>query len=222
MKVGTSRCVHTIADVLLTDHEHLLHAFHLRQSFNVKLFSQLLQKLVTELQKIKKLVASSELGENEIFTTGVRCLLPILRQYSSWLLAEVPLLGSLNTKAKVPTASSFQVALAGQVQELWLVYVDALAALASTYPLKGGTTLKYLLAEDEDALGFKPFTNNLLVNKSRFLDEAGSIRPRCSDTNARNQEPEEEMLHRVRGIVKEGMAIAKSMVSSLNRGNFAA
>ncbi len=214
--VSTPESVGTAADTLRTEDQGSLHAFLLLQSFNVKLFTQLLKIVTMESQKVKKLVASSEMGENEILTPRVRCLLPLLRQYSSWLMVEVPLLASLSTQAEGPRGSVFQPELAGTVQVLWSGYVDALAALASTYPLKGGDTLIYLLAEDEDTLAFKPFAGDSLAYKSRYLDGNGKIKARFTDANVQKQDPKDEMMHRVRGIVKDGMTIAKSMVSHVS------
>jgi hypothetical protein len=179
-------------------------------SFNVKLLSQLLQAITTELRRIKKLVASSELDENEKLTPKVRHLLPLLRQYSSWLLTDIPNL--VDAQINYSKTSPLEVALVANIQELWQNYAEMLDLLAPIYQLRGERQLQYLLAEDEDALGFKPFADEY-VSRSRYFDDFGKPKPRYTDPNVQREEPTEEMLHRIRGIVKDGITIAKSTVS---------
>lgn len=180
-------------------------------SFNVKLFSQLLQVFATELQRIKKLVASSQMEEDEKLTPAVRHLLPLLRQYSSWLLADTPELVDAQTDHSKAYPS--REALAGDIQRLWQGYVEMLDLLALTYSPKDLKELEYLLAEDEDALGFKPFADES-VRKSRYLDDTGKPKPLYTDPIIQRRGPRDEMLHRIRGLLKDGMTIAKSTVST--------
>lgn len=203
-------CLHKPTSLSCAADQGSLRAFHSLQSFNIKLASQLLRVLTVELQRIKKLVESSEMEDNNKLTPIVRCLLPMLRQYSSWLVAEVPFLVMLDAQAKDLEASSFQSRSAGIIQDLWLLYVDALATLSMIYPLKGGKKLKYLLAEDEETIAFQPFASDLV--RTRYLDAAGEIKARSTDPGVAKEEPAEEMLHRVRQIVKDGITIAKTMV----------
>ena len=188
-----------------------LKSFHLLQSFNIKLASQLLEVLGAELRRIKKLIDSDEMDDSAKLTPVIRCLLPVLRQYSSWLLAEVPLLVILDAQAKDVESRIGQSKVADSTQALWRIYVSALAALATIYPLKGGKRLNYLLAEDEDTIAFKPFADDLV--QSRYLNEAGKFKERSTDPRVSKNDPEEEMLHRVRQIVRDGLIIAKNTVS---------
>lgn len=186
-----------------------LHAFHSFQSFNIKLVSQLLRVLIVELQRIKKLIESSEMDQADKVTPILRSMLPMLRHYSSWLVAEVPLLVDLKSQAKDTEPPS---GLAVIVQDLWRIYVDALAALAMTYSVKKGSKkLNYLLAEDEDTVAFKPFADEAV--RTRHLTKAGDIKSRPTDPHIVREEPAEEMLHRVRHIVKDGITIATTEVS---------
>jgi hypothetical protein len=204
-------CQRNDPDSSCAEYQFSLQAFHFFQSFNIKLASQLLRVLVAELQRIQKLIQSSEMEGTDKLTPMVRCLLPVLRQYSSWLLAEIPFLVILDSKAQDTKAPSVQSNLAGITQDLWKVYVDALAALATTYPVKGGKRINYLLAEDEETIAFKPFADDLV--RTRYLNEAGEIKARSTNPLIIKEEPAEEMLHRVRQIVKDGVNIAKYPVS---------
>ena len=194
-----------------SQHSFSLESFHLLQSFNIKVASQLLEVLGAELHRIEKLIESNEMDDSKKLTPVVRCLLPVLRQYSSWLLAEVPFLVILDAQAKVVESRIGQPKAADSIQALWRIYVSALAALATIYPLKGGKKLNYLLAEDEDTIAFKPFADDLV--RSRYLNEAGKLKARSTDQCVSKDDPVEEMLHRVRQIVRDGLIIAKSTVS---------
>ena len=178
-----------------------LESFHLLQSFNIKVASH----------RIEKLIESNEIHDSEKLTPVVRCLLPVLRQYSSWLLAEVPFLVILDAQAKAVETCIGQPEAANSIQALWRIYVSALAALATIYPLKGDKKLNYLLAEDEDTIAFKPFADDLV--RSRYLNEAGKLKARSTDQCISKDDPVEEMLHRVRQIVRDGLIIAKNTVS---------
>lgn len=196
--------------------EHLrsLHAFRSLQAFNIKLVIQLLRVLVFELQRIKKLIESSELDPADKVTPIVRCLLPILRQYSSWLLAEVPLLVNSDPQASGTQVPPLQPDMVGIVQDLWRTYVDALATLALTYSVRAGSkSLNYLLGEDEDTIGFKPFASDI-VQMRYLITASGKLKARSTDSQIVKEEPGEEMLYRARQLVKEGITIAKATVST--------
>jgi hypothetical protein len=204
-----NECNHTCIECLTS-----LHAYHSLQAFNIKLVSQLLRVLVAELQRIKKLIESSEMDSADKLTPIVRCLLPILRQYSSWLLAEVPFLVNSNPQALGVQLPKVQLHIVEIVQDLWRIYVDALAALALTYVVKSGSkSLNYLLREDEDTIGFKPFASGIV--QTRYLNTgSGKLKARSTGPQIVKEDPSEEMLYRARQLVKEGITIAKANVST--------
>ncbi|PGH23413.1 hypothetical protein AJ80_02523 [Polytolypa hystricis UAMH7299] len=155
------------------------------QRLNVKMFFTLLQLLLAELE-------CSVGAESETVTAVARCILPVLRQYSSWLLYN-----SAHLASEVKDS-----ALHVQINELWKIYASTLSLLASSYDVVNLPDIEYLLKEDEDTLGFTPLSNE--ATSGRYLDEQGSRKPRSNDVT-KNYPVNAEMLFRIREFVIDGL-----------------
>ena len=172
------------------------------------MFFTLLDLLQSELERYTA---------NEAFTNGsprightkfgpakisavARRVLPALRQYSSWLLAN----------ASILVATNGDEALNVQLNELWRVYAKTLTLLASIFSVDELqlVALNYLLDEDESTLGFSPF-NHEIVRRRYFKDGGTSQKPRHHDRDSgvQRQHPNKEMLGRVRDLLTDGMTI---------------
>jgi len=124
-----------------------------------------------------------------------RRILPHLRLYSAWFLSNVHLL-------LLGATDSLSI----QVQELWQVYAEALSLLVATFPVLKLPELSYLLEEDQDTLSFTPFSD--LVREQRYKNADGTIKSVASD----KRDPELEMLHRIRDLVKDGAYLCRHRV----------
>jgi hypothetical protein len=153
---------------------------------NVKTFFTLLQVLLAELE------CSAVANESAKVTVVAQCILPSLRHYSSWLLANS---GSLVSETK-------DTQLYVQIKEFWKIYANTLTLLTSTFDVAGLPELDYLLDEDEDTLGFGPFVNEITLR--RYVNEQGCLKPRSYDVVKRCHH-DVEMLFRIREFVIDGL-----------------
>jgi hypothetical protein len=173
--------------------------------FNVKTFFTLLQILQLELEKL--VVDESKQGQKVGRMTAVtRRVLPGLRHYSSWLAGNISIL----------TAQVGDGSLNVQIKELWKVYATGLTLLAATFPVETlSCSAEYLLEEDEDTIGFKPFNDDDSNSvKRRYYRPNSSLRkPRMHDRGIERRHPNEEMLSRVRDFLTDGLELAVSRVS---------
>lgn len=190
-----------------------LQSFTSLQRLNVGLFSTLLQVLQTELeQKVGEEaigngsheVEQPECGPAKLSALS-RQILPGLRQYSSWLLINAPVL----------MANSRDDALNVQLQELWRAYATILTLLVSIFPREElyEAGLDYMLDDDETTLGFLPFKDDC-VQRRYFKDDGTSQKPRYhdSESSVQRHHPYKEMLGRVRDLLTDGMIIQKRTV----------
>ena len=136
-----------------------------------------------------------------------RRILPALRQYSSWLVSNAALL----------VAEVGDTSLNVQIKELWKIYASTLTLLAATFPVSELPSIEYLLEEDVDTLGFKPFTNDSTW-KRYYHDERREKRDRkakWNDCGVERHHPNVEMLGRIRDFLVDGLTLATNEVSCL-------
>ncbi|KAI9836318.1 MAG: hypothetical protein M1838_005083, partial [Thelocarpon superellum] len=153
---------------------------------NVKTFFALLQVLNGEVQ-------TGEMADK--ISSVTRRILPGLRHCSTWLVANSALLA-----AQVGDNS-----LNVQIKEMWRMYASSLTLLAATFAAETLPAAEYLLEEDEDTLGFKPFDTN--ATKSRYY-VGDKKKPRSYDVRVKRHHPNVEMLVRVRDFLTDGVELA--------------
>lgn len=143
----------------------------------------------------------------EKVTAVARRILPALRHYSSWLVSNAALL----------VAEVGDTSLNVQIKELWKIYANTLTLLAATFPVSDLPNIEYLLEEDVDTVGFKPFTNDRTW-KRYFNDEKQEPRdrkPKWNDRGVERHHPNIEMLGRIRDFLIDGLTLATDEVYSL-------
>lgn len=172
--------------------ENMGNAQYSFQRMNVKVFFTLLRLLFAEIE-------SSVSSESEKITPVTKCVLPVLRQYSSWLLSNSDKL----------TSETKDTQLYVQIKELWKLYASTLSLLIVTFEVAELPDVNYLLHEDEEILGFNPLINSMTVR--RYLDEKGTRKPRSSDVSKRG-DAKIEMLYRIREIVLDGLDLVINKV----------
>jgi len=187
-------------------------AFFFFQRLNVKTFFTFLQILQPELERFA--TEESTTGDAngpsnglEKVTAVASRILPALRHYSSWLVSNAALL----------IAEVGDTSLNVQIKELWKIYANTLTLLAATFPVSELPNIDYLLEEDVDTLGFKPFTNDRTW-KRYFHDERQESRDRKSKWNDRGvgrHHPNVEMLGRIRDFLVDGLTLATDEVCYL-------
>ena len=168
--------------------------------FNVKTFVTLLEALHGELERVtggraKLGACSDEKGMSLALTALVRRLLPAVRVYTSWLAASACLL--------VPELGD--AALTSELKSLWTAYAKALTALVSAFPVQDLPSVGYLLEEDADTVGFKPFENK--IARRWIHGDGGRRKPRRHDPAVDVLGPDTEMLARVRDILTDALQI---------------
>lgn len=139
---------------------------------------------------------------SEKITVVARRVLPGLRQYSSWLTCNSGLL----------VAQVGDTAINVQVKELWKTYANTLTLIAATFSASDLPAIEYLLEEDEDTLGFKPFELDS-VQKRYANQETGVFKPLFHAESVKRQHPNLEMLGRIRDFLTDGLLLALDEVS---------
>ncbi len=131
-------------------------------------------------------------------TAITRRILPALRQYSTWLVTEAPIL-----VAKHASSTSIYV------KELWKMYADVLTGLATYFPVAELPVLNYLQQEDQVTVGFKPLRDpDISPQANLYIDQEGSLKARSTDPGVELSDPSIEMLARVRDILLCGVSLA--------------
>ncbi|KAI9791975.1 MAG: hypothetical protein M1816_003244 [Peltula sp. TS41687] len=167
---------------------------------NVKTFTSLLQILQMELDRpVTNDNRSHDKNggdtKTEKIKPGTRRVLPGLRNYSSWLVSNSALL----------VAGVGDESLCVQIKEMWRTYATSLTLLAATFPAVELPLNTYLLEEDVDTLGFKPFTVDRV--RRRYQSDGGQRKPRYYDAGINRNDEDTEMLGRVREILTEGLEL---------------
>ena len=185
------------------DSPELLQSFLFFQRLNVKTMFTLLQVLQPELECLAS--AEDELATDNTEPIGLdqisavaRRVLPGLRHYSSWLTSNTALLVYYLKREN---------SLSVQVKELWKIYASTLTLLASTFSVSSLPCIEYLLEEDEDTLGFKPFENERAVGRY-YLQDPYVIKPKWHSQGVERHHPNVEMAGRIRDFIVEGLKLA--------------
>lgn len=149
-----------------------------------------------------------ELGQrrSEKITAVTRRVLPGLRQYSSWL----------SCNAGILAAQIGDNTLNVQIKELWKIYANTLTLLTATFSTSSLPVIDYLLEEDEDTIGFKPFESENTYRRYFIPDppsEKRVFKPRFHDETVKRQHPNLEMLGRVRELLTDGLTLVMEKVS---------
>ena len=149
-----------------------------------------------------------EMGQrrSEKITAVTRRVLPGLRQYSSWL----------SCNAGILAAQIGDNTLNVQIKELWKIYANTLTLLTATFSTSTLPIIDYLLEEDEDTIGFKPFDSDSTYERYYIPDPPTKLRahkPRFHDEGIKRQHPNLEMLGRVRELLTDGLTLALDKVS---------
>lgn len=166
---------------------------------NVKTFFTLLQVLLPELERFvsddtQEDATGPRTSGSAKLTAVTRRLLASLRQYSSWLVSN----------ASILAAQAGDASLSVEVREFWKIYASTLTLLASTFPVSELPSVEYLLEEDVDTLGFKPFMNEHTTRRYHSADSV-SPRPKFYDQGVKRSHPNVEMYGRIRDFLTDGM-----------------
>ncbi|KAH0564783.1 hypothetical protein GP486_001828 [Trichoglossum hirsutum] len=176
-------------------------AFFYFLRLNVKTIFTLLQVLQPELEWL--VIDDNSIGDDpqqyngsEKVTAVTRRILPSLRNYSSWIVANSALL----------VAQVGDTSLNVQIKELWKIYANSLTLLAATFPAEDLPSVEYLLEEDEDTIGFNPLDVERV--KRRYFKEDGRRKPRWHDHGVDRYHPNMETLARIRDLLTDGLELA--------------
>ena len=170
---------------------------------NVKTMFTLLQVLQPELESLASAEDEPKPGNAQLtgldqISAVARRVLPGLRHYSSWLTSNSAILVS---------QLQLDTPLCVQVKELWKIYASTLTLLASTFSAPSLPCIDYLLEEDEDALGFKPFENEQAVGRY-FLQDTNVMKPKWHSQGVERHHPNVEMAGRIRDFLTDGLRLA--------------
>ncbi|KAI1612256.1 EST1-like protein A [Exophiala viscosa] len=179
------------------DDSFAIRSFEILQHFNISTFFMLLKLLLDELQRLAKhpdRTTETSPDDCSHISPVTRRILPHLRVYSGWLLSTVHLL--LANKS-----------LSVQVSELWQAYAEALTLLRQTFSILDVQDIPYLLEEDQDTVAFTAFSECL--RRQRFQNSSHQSKPSYSEAVFGQRSVENEMLHRIKGLVKDGMYLCR-------------
>lgn len=180
-----------------------MQAYLFFQRFNVSTFFTLLQVLQPELERFAvdddamNDASSRPANGSDRITAVARRVLPGLRHYSSWLISNTAFL----------LAQVGDTSLTVQIKEMWKTYANTLTLLAATFPVSALPSVDYLLEEDEDTLGFKPF-NNDRTKKRYFSPDDEKPKLKWHGSGVERHHPNVEMLGRVRDFLIDGLELA--------------
>ncbi|ETN40687.1 uncharacterized protein HMPREF1541_04966 [Cyphellophora europaea CBS 101466] len=185
--------------------EQYAETWRLLQSLNLSTFTTFLRLFSDQLKPIALEVGRLPGPSESIarLTPVCRRLLPCLRLYSGWLLADLPLLLTYE-------ASGTDVGL----KAFWPAYADALSYLSELFPVSTFLNIPYLLEEEQDTLHFNPFED--VTRKFLHMNDQGVLKPYRGQCNAPlvpdAQRPDTEMLFRIKGLLKVGIHLVKNQL----------
>jgi hypothetical protein len=181
-----------------------VHSFFFCFGFNVRMMFMLLQVLQPELEEtsIGEDLPSDEstsAKHRERLTPIMRRVLPALRQYSIWLVSQVSLI----------IAPLERGATNIHIKELWKMYADVLTQLVNVFPPLEIKSVRYLLEEDENTIGFKPFWDPKYPQDCNpYLDDVShTLKSRLTDHGVERHLPVMEMHSRIRDILLCGLVL---------------
>jgi len=91
-----------------------------------------------------------------------------------------------------------------QIKQLWQIYANSLSLLLATFPLQFLPNLDYLLEEDEEILGFRPF--------ALITEEVRNAKSRRHLPKDRREHPNQEVLARVLYLIDDGCELCTEEV----------
>ncbi|PWW80340.1 hypothetical protein C7212DRAFT_276141 [Tuber magnatum] len=157
------------------------HPYFLR--LNVATFTTLHQVFQPELER---LFDDKPKNEIEPISAVGRRMLPALRLYSTWLRINHPTL----------TGQLADTSLSVLIRQLWQTYANTLSLLGATFPIDHLPKFSYLLEEDDDTIGFLPFSQ-----------ANGSTTCNWGDESKEKSHPNDEMLARIRSLLEDGRSL---------------
>ncbi|GAB7353219.1 hypothetical protein MBLNU459_g3739t1 [Dothideomycetes sp. NU459] len=182
------------------DRKEFMQSFFVFLRFNLKFFSILLDSYCTDLAAISP-VSRDDQHTLEHLTAKVtdlaRQTLPSIRLYSAWLL----------TNSHIVAARVGDEVLQTVVNRFWKTYAESLSLLASSFPFPKLPDTIYQLEEDVDALEFSPLKSEPTKKLWNFED-SDTPRPKWNDHDVQRQDPDIEILARVRGLLYDGLLLA--------------
>ena len=125
-------------------------------------------------------------------------ILPGLRLLSAWLLYSLENLLSAR--------------LVGISDEFWTSYAMMLSSLLSIFPINELPIMDYLLEEDKVTVGLAPFQHQRL--QERFRND-GIWKPNPDNGHKQREHPNQEMLGRIRDLLKDGVSISRIETSPI-------
>lgn len=166
---------------------------------NIRFYTTLLDLLHDSINP----VSSTEIHKDDLAArlTPIICrVLPSLRLYSAWLLANLHMINGLTNDEFLHDA----------VTSLWQSYTRVLNKVADkdffgVWGLEDYEAV-YMLNEDCDTIGFKPLQNPQQQSwKNWLLKDGQSLKPRSSDVNVTLMSSDQEMLARMKDLLDDGM-----------------
>lgn len=133
----------------------------------------------------------------ETITAVTRRILPALRQYSTWLVS----------RAEVINGQEGNSVINVHIKEMWSMYCSTISLLVVAFPPENLPQVEYLLEEDADTVGFKPFRDSELCD---LYTTNGALKARFTDPGIERNHPNIEMLARVRDLLKDAMVLTVS------------
>ena len=175
-------------------------AYFFSLRLNLKTFIGLLELLHQELELdgTGRDRASSESTKESIrrhLTPTVHRILPGLRNYSSWLSSDFTFL----------VAGVGDADLRSLVKRFWKIYARSLTCMAAVFPAADLPTVDYLLQEDEDTLGFKPFDSEHA--RGRYYVKGARSKPKWYELGVKKLDMDDEMLARVRDFLADALVL---------------
>jgi len=145
--------------------------------------------------ELERAVGERASSDAENLTAIGRRMLPSLRLYSTWL--------QVNHQTLVNQHAG--TALSVLIKQLWQTYANTLSLLAATFSMENVPTLDYLLEEDDDTLGFRPFTQVNRTTATNWKDEQRGERDHVH--------PNEEVLARIHFLLEDGKQLCLKEVA---------
>ena len=178
-----------------------IQSFYFFLRLNVRFLHVLLQTLHPEIESS---ISGQDLpnggddpmpnNSRQMFSATARRILPALRQYSTWLVSQS------NIIINVPDNAQIQLHM--HIKAMWSLYAEVMSRVVKFFPTGDLPTVNYLLKEDEDTIGFKPFRDPEIACESNlYVDGNDNLKHRLSDRGVKRSPPDTEMLARVRDIL---------------------
>jgi len=145
--------------------------------------------------ELERAVGERASSDAENLTAIGRRMLPSLRLYSTWL--------QVNHQTLVNQHAG--TALSVLIKQLWQTYANTLSLLAATFSMENVPTLDYLLEEDDDTLGFRPFAQVNGTTAANWKDEQRGERDHVH--------PNEEVLARIHFLLEDGKQLCLKEVA---------